>query len=129
MSLMALLAGVMHSAVRSFGTGNAGEVCLRHPVHLFHHDVSKSTSRGVMSHFWTTGSSEQQLAAASLELRISYAFDAEAESITLAPAKAAGQFFGAVNVSGVWTDGTRAATPANTTLFSAGDKIGKNAVT
>lgn len=133
MSSLSLVVGVVllqtAAAVVSFGTGNAGSVCLGAPVRLFEHKVSKTTNVGIMSHFWTTGSSEQQLAAAGLELRITYDFDGAESSISFVPAKAAGQFFGALNITGEWTDGTRAATPANTTMFAAGDKIGKNAVT
>lgn len=115
--------------VLSFGTGNAGQVCLGTDVHLFHHQTSSNNS-GVMNHFWTTGSSAQSLAAAGLELRFSYAFDGESPpSVSFDPAKAVGQFHGAVNFSGVWTDGTRAPSARNDTLFTAGDKAGKNAAT
>ena len=128
---MAVAVFVAHAlGVTSFGTGNAGQVCLGTSVHLFHHQVSKPSNAGVMSHVWTTGSSQQELAAAHLELRFSYAFDGESPpSISFDPAKAAGQFHGAVNFSNVWTDGTLAATARNDTMFSAGDKAGKNAVT
>jgi hypothetical protein len=117
-------------AVTSFGTGNIGKVCLSEPVQLFHHEVSSAARVGVMSHFWSTGHSEEFYASANLELRVSYAFDDESPpSISLTPAKVAGQFFGAINVSGVWHDGTMAATPGNTTLYAAGEKVGKNAHT
>ena len=42
-------------AVVTFGTGNAGSVCVGSPVQLFNHTVSSAVKRGVMSHFWTTG--------------------------------------------------------------------------
>lgn len=125
-----LLAALQTCAVKTFGTGNAGQICFGTPVHLFSHQVSSSTNLGIMSHFWTTGSSEQSMAATGIELRFNYAFDGESvPSISFEPGKAAGQFFGAVNFSGVWTDGTQAATPGNLSLFAAGDKVGKNAVT
>merc|ERR1719440_365219 len=118
------------TAVISFGTGNNGQVCLNAPKHLFSYEISRSEHLGVMSHFWTTGDSEQVMSYGSIELRFNYAFDGEpTPSISFSPAKAAGQFFGAVNVGGQWMDGTRAATPGNLSMFAAGDKAGKNALT
>ena len=95
------------------------------------HHVSTPSNTGIMSHFWTTGTSQQALASAGLEVQVTYTFDDASpspHSVTFDPAKAVGQFFGAVNFNGTWTDGTRAATPQNLSLFSAGDKAGKNAV-
>ena len=133
--LLLLVVVALHAfhttAVISFGTGNAGQVCLGRPVQLFEHQLSNSAHAGVMSHFWTTGTSEEEQAAQGVELMINYRFDGEATpSISFNPAKMAGQFFGAVQlpVGAPWTDGTRAATQ-NSSMFAAGDKMGKNALT
>lgn len=64
-----------------------------------------------------------------LQLEIRYYFDGEPNaSIAYDPAKANGQQFGAVQYAGTWRDGTAAATN-NASMFQAGDKMGKNAVT
>lgn len=64
-----------------------------------------------------------------LQLEIRYYFDGEPNaSIAYDPAKANGQQFGAVMYGGAWRDGTAAAT-GNASMFQAGDKMGKNAVT
>ena len=116
-------------AVRSFGSGNAGQVCLDKPLEVFAHTIVDRSRTGVMSHFWTTGSSAQQLLASNVEMRFSYAFDGESPpSISFTAAQVAGQFFDAIRVNGTLIDGTLAAT-GNTTMFAAGDKVGKNAVT
>jgi hypothetical protein len=98
---------------------------------VLQHTIDSPDRMGIMDHFWTTGSSEEQQAAAGVELTISYTFDgAAAPSVSFNPAQMAGQMFGAVQLgnSSVWTDGTRAAT-ANTSMYAAGDKMGKNALT
>lgn len=123
-------ASVVHG-IRSFGRGADQSVCMGRPVTLLQHTVDSPARMGVMDHFWTTGSSEEQQAAAGVELTISYRFDGETTpSVAFNPAQMAGQMFGAVQLgnSSVWTDGTRAAT-ANTSMYAAGDKMGKNALT
>lgn len=117
--------------VRSFGRGADQPVCLGRPATLLQHTVESPARVGVMDHFWTTGSSEEQQAAAGVELVISYRFDGETTpSIAFNPAQMAGQMFGAVQLgnSSEWTDGTRAAT-GNSSMYAAGDKMGKNALT
>ena len=131
--LLCLLAAAAPArAVRSFGRGYDGPVCLHKPVTVFAHTIPSDHHRlGVMDHFWTTGSSEEQQAAMDSQLWISYFFDGESTaSIAFNPAQMAGQMFGAVQLgnSSVWTDGTRAATQ-NTSMYAAGDKMGKNALT
>jgi hypothetical protein len=82
-----------------------------------------------MDHFWTTGSSEQALAAMGVELEFSYRFDNESTpSISFDAAKANGQLHAQVKINGTWVDGTAAATK-NVSMFSAGEKMGKNAIT
>ena len=122
-----LAAAAPARAVRSFGRGYDGPVCLHKPVNVFAHTVASGERLGVMDHFWTTGSSEEQQAAMDTQLWISYFFDGESTaSIAFNPAQMAGQMFGAVQLgnSSVWTDGTRAATQ-NTSMYAAGDKMGK----
>ena len=117
--------------IRSFGRGFDHPVCLGRPVTLLRHTIDSPERVGVMDHFWTTGSSEEQQAAAGVELVISYKFDGETiPSVSFNPAQMAGQMFGAVQLgnSSEWTDGTRAAT-GNSSMYAAGDKMGKNALT
>lgn len=118
-------------AVRSFGRGYDARVCVGHASPIFQHTIADPRSMGVMDHFWTTGSSEEQQAEAGVHLMINYHFDgAEQPSLSFNPAMASGQFFGAVQLpaNSSWADGTRAAT-SNLSMFAAGDKMGKNALT
>ncbi len=41
------------TAVRSFGTGYTGPVCVGNQTTIFSHNVSSATKMGLMSHFWT----------------------------------------------------------------------------
>ena len=41
------------TAVRSFGTGYTGPVCVGNQTKIFSHNVSSATKMGLMSHFWT----------------------------------------------------------------------------
>jgi hypothetical protein len=119
------------TAVRSFGTGYTGPVCVGNQTKIFNHTVSDASRMGLMSHFWTTGLSEEAQAGQNYQLEISYTFDGEpSPSISFNPAEAMGQMHGAVQLGGdaTWLDGTRSAT-ANTSVFAAGDKMGKNAMT
>jgi hypothetical protein len=119
------------TAVRSFGTGYTGLVFAGNQTKIFSHRISDSASKmGLMSHFWTTGMSEEAQARNGYQLQISYSFDGEATpSISFNPAEAMGQMHGAVQLGGdeTWLDGTRSAT-GNTSVFAAGDKMGKNAM-
>jgi hypothetical protein len=118
------------SAIHSFGRGYDGPVTLGAETPVFSHQIQDRGRRGVMSHFWTTGSSEEAQAAMGVQLMINYRFDGELiPSISFNPASMAGQFFGAVRLpaDAPWSDGTRSATQ-NTSMFAAGDKMGKNAL-
>ena len=75
--------------------------------------------------------SEEAQASKGYQLQISYSFDGETTpSVAFNPAEAMGQMHGAVQLGGdqTWLDGTRSATH-NTSVFAAGDKMGKNAMT
>jgi hypothetical protein len=131
-------------ALGTFSRGFNERLCVGPPVLLQRHTVTNPDRVGVMSHLWHTGASQEDLAAMGVKLVISYRFDNEpTPSLSFDPVEASGQFFGAVQMqstdttlSGVpsesagmsWVDGTRWAT-SNTSMFSAGDKMGKNALT
>lgn len=151
LSAIALIASIRSDRVAALGTFSRGfndRVCVGPPVLLQSHTVMDPGRVGVMTHLWHTGSSQEDLAAMGVRLVISYRFDDEhVPSLAFDPVEASGQFFGAVQVMSPavgagarnttapsdsanvsWSDGTRWAT-SNTSMFSAGDKMGKNALT
>ena len=66
-----MLAGRGADAVRSFGRGYDARVSLGHASLIFEHQVADPTRMmGVMDHFWTTGSSEEEQAEQGVHLMI-----------------------------------------------------------